>query len=230
MSSLRKTLVIAPHADDETLGMGATIAKKTAAGENVTVAIMTGHGEQPHPLWGPELWEGLRTETAKAIIHLGKPNLEFCELPGACLSEHPNYDINKTVLELVQRLNPHELYLPYYHDLHHDHQQLAHAGLVASRAYLSSSRSLELVAMYETPTETHLVPATIQSPFVPNLYENVTGHLDSKLAAWAEYASQQHLGFSPRSPDAIKASATLRGSEIGVEAAEAFVAIRHVRN
>src|SRR5436309_3449421 len=36
----RSTLVIAPHPDDETLGCGATIARKTAAGTSVHVVVV----------------------------------------------------------------------------------------------------------------------------------------------------------------------------------------------
>ena len=41
-----KILVLAPHADDETLGMGGTIFLKREQGHKVFVAILTGHGEK----------------------------------------------------------------------------------------------------------------------------------------------------------------------------------------
>ena len=41
-------LVIAPHADDETLGMGGTIARLGSEGREVNVAVMTGPGAEPH--------------------------------------------------------------------------------------------------------------------------------------------------------------------------------------
>ncbi|HIB69270.1 MAG TPA: hypothetical protein EYO33_30350, partial [Phycisphaerales bacterium] len=42
-----KVLVIAPHADDETLGVGGTIRKHAEAGDQVVVAVMTGPGKEP---------------------------------------------------------------------------------------------------------------------------------------------------------------------------------------
>ena len=44
MPSVRRVLVIAPHADDETIGAGGTIARHAAEGDDVHVAIVTGHG------------------------------------------------------------------------------------------------------------------------------------------------------------------------------------------
>lgn len=226
MSSPKKSLVIAPHADDETLGMGGTIAKKMNQGEDVVIAVMTGHGEEPHPLWKRELWDEIRSETREAIKSLGNPRVEFFELPGLCLPEYPTYETNRVIAEIVNREAPTELFLPYYHDLHHDHQIVCHAGLVASRGYLANASKIELVAMYETPTETHLMPAAIQSAFSPNYFVDISDHIDDKLAAWSSYASQQQTGFTPRSPAALSALATLRGSEIGVAAAEGFVLVR----
>ena len=37
-----RTLVVAPHADDETLGCGGTIVRLVREGHEVTVAVMTG--------------------------------------------------------------------------------------------------------------------------------------------------------------------------------------------
>ena len=224
----RRVLVIAPHADDETLSMGGTIAKKMDNGEDVTVAILTGHGSEPNPIGPKSGWDTVRKEAKEALLHLGQPKLEFFELPAVTLSEHPVYKINRTVAELVQRIDPNEIYLPFYNDLHNDHRLLCYAGLVATRAYLPTSQNIELVAMYETPTETHLMPPATHAPFAPTLYVSTTGYMDCKLAAWSCYESQHQSGTTPRTPSSLKALATLRGSEIGVESAEAFTVIRSV--
>jgi len=208
--------------------MGATIAKKMHAAEAVTVAIMTGHGAGVHPLGSKAIWDTVRAEAKNAVVHLGSPSLQFFELPAVTLSEYPVHKINQVVADVIKSIDPHELYLPFYHDLHLDHRLLSNAGLVAARAYLPTSSNIDLVAMYEVPTETHLMPPAINTPFTPNHYQNVSGFVAQKLAAWDSYKSQQQSGFTPRSPVALEALAILRGSEIGVEAAEGFVIIRSV--
>lgn len=213
-------LVIAPHADDETLGMGATIARLASEGRAVTVAIMTGHGGQPHVLGPPSLWDGIRAEAALACEVLGVHELVFDELPALGLDRHPTHVTNQRVAALVKRLEPSELYLPFCHDLHGDHGALAYAGFVASRPY--QTRSLRRVAMYETPTETHLLPHSVVNAFMPSYFVDVSDSMAKKLEAWDCYASQHHPGHSPRSTRAIEALATWRGAYIGVAYAEAF--------
>lgn len=219
-------LVIAPHADDETLGMGATIAKLARQGKQVVVAVLTGPGDEPHPLWPHSYWDEIRAEAAEAMKVLGVNDLLFENLPAACLDTTPVHLINKTVSDLIARVGPSELYLPYMHDLHKDHSALSYAALVHARAYLDSGKNMDLVAMYETPTETHLFPGSLYPPFSPNMWVDVSDTIEAKLTAWGCYRSQHQQGPTPRSPEALRATATARGAEIGTAAAEAFLVLR----
>lgn len=219
-------LVIAPHADDETLGMGGSIARFVREGKRVVVAVLTGPGTEPHPLWPASTWDEIRGEAGEAMKMLGVAELLFENLPAACLADLPVHQINKTVAEVIAKVKPQELYLPYLHDLHKDHAALSYAALVAARAYLEQGKGINLVAMYETPTETHLLPASLYPAFAPNMWVDVSETLESKLAAWSCYRSQQQKGPTPRSPEALRALATMRGADIGTAAAEAFLILR----
>lgn len=219
-------LVIAPHADDETLGMGGSIARFVREGKRVVVAILTGPGPEPHPLWPKSMWDEIRAEAAEAMKVLGVTELLFEDLPAACLADVPVHQINKTVSEVIAKVQPEELYLPYLHDLHKDHTALSYAALVHSRAYLEHAKAIKLVAMYETPTETHLLPASLYPAFSPNMWVDISDTVDAKLAAWSCYKSQQQNGRTPRSPEALRALAVMRGGEIGTAAAEGFLVLR----
>jgi LmbE family N-acetylglucosaminyl deacetylase len=219
-------LVIAPHADDETLGMGGSIARFATEGKHVVVAVLTGPGDEPHPLWPASTWDEIRAEAAHAMKVLGVADLIFENLPAACLDRTPDHVINETVSDVIARVQPHELYIPYLHDLHKDHLALSYAALVHSRGYLAQARGIELLAMYETPTETHLFPAALQPPFVPNMWVDVSATIEAKLEAWSCYRSQQQKGRTPRSPEALRALALTRGAEIGAESAEGFLVLR----
>jgi LmbE family N-acetylglucosaminyl deacetylase len=52
--------------------------------------------------------------------------------------------------------------------------------------------------------------------------------MEKKLAALRCFKSQIRPSAHPRSIDAVTALAKWRGAQIGVEAAEAFVLLRHV--
>ncbi len=43
MKNKKRVLVVAPHPDDETLGVGGTIAKYSAQGDEVFVLMVSGH-------------------------------------------------------------------------------------------------------------------------------------------------------------------------------------------
>lgn len=66
-----KVLVIAPHPDDEVLGVGGTIARHNAQGDSVTVCIVT--KGQP-PLFPKEGYKETRAEAARAHKCLGGGN------------------------------------------------------------------------------------------------------------------------------------------------------------
>lgn len=219
-------LVIAPHADDETLGMGGTIARLASEGREVIVGVMTGPGEEPHPIWPASMWDTIHTEAREAAELLGVKDVIFGNLPTVCVPDRPVHEVNRAVAELIARVDPEELYLPYYHDLHQDHSAIAYAALVHARAYRDAGRSIRLIAMYETPTETHLFPPQLRPPFAPSMWVDISETLEAKLAAWACYRSQHHEGATPRSPEAVRALAVSRGAEIGVAAAESFALLR----
>jgi LmbE family N-acetylglucosaminyl deacetylase len=219
-------LVIAPHADDETLGMGGTIARMAAEGQEVVVGVMTGPGEKPHPIWPASEWDVIHAEAREASRLLGVSDLIFGNLPAVCVPDLPVHEVNDAVAKLIAQVDPEELYLPFYHDLHQDHSVIAYAALVHARAYRDAGRRIRLIAMYETPTETHLFPPQLKPPFAPSLWVDISETLESKLAAWNCYQSQQHDGATPRSAEAVRALAVSRGAEIGVAAAEAFVLLR----
>mgnify|MGYP003334377765 CR=1 FL=1 len=116
-----KVLVIAPHADDETIGVGGTIARFSAEGHDVIVAIMTGHGNVEHPIWPKSNWDIVREESKNALKILNVSKIVFRELPAACLDSHPTWEINKVVSDLIYEEDPDQIFVPFKNDLHKDH-------------------------------------------------------------------------------------------------------------
>ena len=62
--------------------------------------------------------------------------------------------------------------------------------------------------------------------FKPNLYIDITDYLDKKLEALKIYDTELDALPFPRSLEAIKAQAIIRGTEAGVLYAEAFRVIK----
>jgi LmbE family N-acetylglucosaminyl deacetylase len=216
-------LVLAPHADDEVLGMGGSIARWAKDGKKVVLAVLTGHGEEDHPLWPESSWDKVRSECKVAADILGISEIIFKNLPAACLDTTPAWKVNKVISDLVNDLQPNEVYIPFEFDLHKDHAAVAYGLYVAARPYLQYSQCIRRVLAYETLSETHLAPPYFAPSFQPNVYVEIERTLSKKLEAMRAYKSQLQPDGLPRSIATMQALATLRGAHIGCKAAEGFV-------
>jgi LmbE family N-acetylglucosaminyl deacetylase len=224
-----KVLVIAPHADDETIGAGGTIARYVAEGHHVTVAIVTGHGAEPHPLWPESVWTRVRAEAARAMEALGVRDLLFEEIPAVRVAEQPPHELNAITGAIVDKVAPDVLYVPFPFDLHKDHREIFHSLSVAWRPVSPRGRAIREVYCYEVLSETHWNIPYVEPGFLPSAWVDISQYLETKLRALACYESQIRPSPDARSLEAVRALAVLRGHMMNMAAAEAFVTVRSVR-
>jgi LmbE family N-acetylglucosaminyl deacetylase len=218
-----RTLVIAPHADDEVLGAGGTIARLSQSGLDVDVAIVT---KVRPPIFPDEFNGAIREEAKQAHAHLGVRKTHWLDLPAAQLTETPNHEINKAVLAIVREFDPQTLLIPFIGDIHVDHQRLFTSALVAARPY--QQHYPRNILAYETLSETNWNAPYLTPAFVPNVFVDISDTLSRKIDAFRLYASQVKMAPHERSPEALEALARLRGATMHRAAAEAFVLIRQV--
>lgn len=221
-----KVLVVAPHADDETIGMGGTIAKHALQGDEVTLAVMTGKGPGSHPLYADDAWDQVRSECRAAAKLMKISNLVFEEIPALLAADQPAFEINKITSQILQDTNPDVVYVPFPFDLHSDHRAIFDSMSVAWRPTSPAGKKTRAIYCYETQSETHWNAPYIEAGFLPTHYVDISETIEVKQAALACYQSQMHEPPDTRSIEAILALAKWRGSLIGVHAAEAFVTIR----
>lgn len=224
----KRVLVVAPHADDETLGVGGTIARMVNEGNHVAVAVMTGHGDEPHPTWPRSVWDTVRGEAREAMETLGVSELLFREIPAAGVAQYPTWKLNRAAAEVVNETRPEVLFVPFPFDLHKDHREVFHAFSVAWRTSSPIGAAIREIYAYETLSETHWNAPYVESGFFPNVHVDVSSTLETKLAALGRYKSQIQPPPGTRSLAAARAQAVWRGAQIGVAAAEAFVLIRRL--
>jgi LmbE family N-acetylglucosaminyl deacetylase len=224
-----RVLVIAPHADDETLGMGGSIARFISDGHEVHVALLTGAGQDGcHPFIPAAEFAAVRAEFDAALDVLGVKHRHLRNLPAVLVEETPVHEINTVARDLVAETRPDRLYLPFAFDLHLDHRRIFYSFAVQWRAYLPLGMGIREVYCYETASETHLAPAYLEPAFSPNAFVDISPYIEKKLSALDCYRSQKQAAPLPRSREAIEAQARYRGAQIGAAAAEAFVMIRMV--
>jgi len=126
-------LVVAPHPDDEILGVGALASELAARGVPVSVLSVT-DGEASHPdsptVTPAELAGVRRAESRRAAQRLGLPEAVPLGLPDGRVGDHET-DLATTIAE---RLHPGAwCAAPYRHDGHPDHEATGRAAAEAAR-------------------------------------------------------------------------------------------------
>lgn len=223
IGALRRILVIAPHPDDEVLGCGGTIARLSEGNCEVHVAIVT-RGIPPR--FDPAAVEALREEARAAHHMLGVADTHYLDLPAAAVDSVPHSALNTAIANVVARIGPDTLFLPFIGDVHLDHQLIFTSGMVAVRP--STSEFPARVYAYETLSETNWYAPYVTPGFLPNVFVDISKTLARKLQAFSCYASQTRPFPNERSVEALSALARLRGATVHREAAEAFVLLREV--
>ncbi len=217
---MNKIIVIAPHADDEVLGCGATMAKFAAQGDNVIVIIATNAAKGAPELYSEKGTINVRAEAKAAHSILGVKKTIFMDFPAPALNAYPSYKISLEFLKVFDELNPTHLFLPHPFDLHEDHKSIYHSALVAARP--QGSLKIPCIYCYETLSETEWGPTQYKNTFCPNYFVNVADFYTQKIESMKCYKSQLKEKPHSRSIEGLTALANFRGATIGVEKAEAF--------
>jgi N-acetylglucosamine malate deacetylase 1 len=219
----KRVMVVAPHPDDETLGVGGNIAKYSAHGAEVFVLMVSGHLP---PLYSREAYDQTVSEAEAAFELLGVSQSEFLEIPATMIADQPLHEVNGRISKIVNAFNPHVVFCPYP-DRHVDHRLVFDSVMVATRP-VGVGRDIEIVATYETLSETHWNAPHIEPNFTPNWVVDITEHIDKKLDALRCYKSQISDFPGPRSIEAVEALAKFRGTQAGFGYGEGFHIVRMV--
>ena len=218
-----RTLVVAPHPDDEVLGAGGTIARLSGEGQEVFVAVVT---EGKPPAYSQDSVARVQAEARTAHRVLGVKETFWLGQPAAALAETAHSALNHAVYTLIDRVAPQTLLLPFIGDMHIDHQLTFMSSLVAARPHQANFP--KLILAYETLSETNWNAPYLTPAFTPNMFVDISDHLGAKLEAMRSFGSQLREAPHERSLATLKALATLRGATIMRNAAEAFVLVRQV--
>jgi N-acetylglucosamine malate deacetylase 1 len=219
----KRILVISPHPDDESLGLGGTILKSVSEGHDIFVLTVSGHLP---PLYSKEDYDRTVKESYKAFEILGVKNSSFLEIPATMIGEQPIHELNNKIITVMKDYKPNIVYCPFP-DRHIDHQLIFQSSMVATRP-VNVGLNIELVAAYETLSETHWNAPYIEPNFTPNMVINIDNHINNKLNALRCYKSQIDEESGPRSIKAVRALAEFRGTQSGFNFGEALYIIRMI--
>ena len=220
---MKRILIIAPHPDDETLGVGGTISKFSSKGYEVNILVVSGHLP---PLYSQNDYETTVNEAKQAFKILGVSHSKFLKIPATMIGDVPINELNNQISIMVNEVKPHMVFCAYP-DRHIDHRLIFDSVMVATRP-VGIGKNIQIVAAYETLSETHWNAPHIEPNFTPNWVINITDHIEKKLKALKCYKSQIFKFPSPRSIKAAEALAKFRGTQAGFGYGEGMHIIRKI--
>ena len=143
----RRTLVFAPHPDDEVLGCGGTIARKVRAGAEVQIVFMTdGSGSHAELIDPQELAEIRRIEAndANRILGVSAEHVVFLGFRDGALENHLT-QATQQVADILAAYSPDDVFVPHRADRLSDH--VATFEIVAA----ALTRQPRQITLYEYP-------------------------------------------------------------------------------
>jgi len=229
----QRLLVIAPHADDECFGCAGTIARiKSLGGEAYVIVCSVGDlkhydgksdivtsGTREQEL--KEVMEYLGVDDWDLLYRDAESHLRMDMIPRRDLISQFERD-SKLALD---RLRPTMVAIPVG-SYNQDHEAVFRAAFTAARPGVPDIKPFQrIVVGYDN---TSLFWSLEREKFHPNFYVDITDFLDKKLGALEMYESQRRAPIHHSSVQNVDYIARVRGREVSVEAAEAYMTFRLV--
>jgi LmbE family N-acetylglucosaminyl deacetylase len=229
MTTKRRTiLVCAAHPDDEVLGCGGTMARHVDQGDSVHVLFVAdGVGSRNAANAERERHLLDRREAARnAARIIGCEAPHFLDYPDQRLDTVPLLDITQSIETLLATIRPDVVYTHSGDDLNADHRLVSQATMTAVRPM--PGQTVVAVYGFETLSSTEWAFHSRGTAFRPNRFVGIAATLGRKLDALRAYRAEMRDFPHPRSYETIEALARLRGSAVGLVAAEAFIVLREI--
>ena len=218
----KSVIVIAAHADDETLGCGGTIARHIAEGDLVHVVFMAdGVGSRKNNVSSDLVMRNKARN--KALSILGVTNFTALDFPDNQMDKLPLLEIVKAIEPIFEKVQPSTVYTHHYGDLNVDHRITHQAVMTVCRPEPRST--IREIYSFEIMSSTEWASPSFE-PYLPNTFIDISNYLSKKLEALAAYDIEMRPKGHSRSTDHIISLAHHRGNSVGYEAAESFYAIR----
>jgi N-acetylglucosamine malate deacetylase 1 len=217
-------VVVAPHPDDETLGCGGTLLRHKAEGDSIHWLIMTAMSEAGGfdvEKIGERGAEVDRVTNAYSFDSVHQAVFETTQLDTL-----PKSHLVREVSSFLSKVKPDTLYIPYRNDAHSDHEVVFDAVAACTKSFRYPF--IRKIRAYETLSETEFGLRPGDNGFRPNLFIDVSGYLDHKIAIMKLYQGELGDHPFPRSVTSLRALATLRGATAGCEYAESFMSLKEI--
>jgi methionyl-tRNA formyltransferase len=223
--SKKNILCVVAHPDDEALGVGGTLIRHAMQGDNVQIIIVS-EGESAKSADSPADPE--RLVKAQAWCNQTGCKLRACYgFSDQKLDQTPLIEIIHKLEVDISHFQPEVVYTHHPADMNSDHGVVSRAVLASVRP-MNRTTSVNEILAFETPSSTEQAPNIPQFTFMPTRYVDVTRVWQKKILSLDVYVNELRPDPHPRSVERIKSLAMKRGTESGLDLAEAFVVLRQL--
>ena len=206
-----RVVVLAPHPDDETLGMGGSLRLISERGKKIKVVVLTSGEKAEADVPDRQKYAFIRQKEAlKAFKVLGVMDYEFLGFPDRELFENMDEAV-QAVRKIIDDFRPDAIYSPSIIEINPDHRFAAELSIALSMEF----------------TDIRCFFYEITVPIRPNILVDVTKFFKYKKKAVKCYKSQLKITDYLR---LVKALNTYRSFTLGmgVKFAEAFLQIDEI--
>ena len=219
---MMKYLLVVAHPDDEVLGVGASIWKWAKEGNTVDVAIMCTEAKARAFRPGDEELNSDLDESAK---YLGVNNKYEATFPNIEMNTVPHLKLVQFIESAIKESEPDIVITHHPADTNNDHLQTSMACQEAIRLFQRRPEFKRVKEFWymEVPSCSEWAINSAMNLFHPNCYVEVGKEgIDAKIKALSMYRGVMRPYPHPRSAEYIFGLAAVRGSQWGVNYAEAF--------
>lgn len=208
-----KILAVGAHLDDIEIACGGTLAKAVSNGHKVKAVIMSESGYKNSDGKQQRTNETALTEGHNALNKLGVEDIVILDFPAKDIGfESSAVDALDSI---IAQYDPDIIFTHFPFDTHQ-----AHEG--TSKSTIAAARRKSTIFFYEPvyPSGRSYVA------FKPQMYVDISNHIDTKLDALREHVSEYNKFGGESWINTVKCRAVYRGSDIGVRCAECFEVLR----
>lgn len=217
-----KYLIVAAHPDDEVLGAGGSIYKWTREGADVDVCFLS--AEARARAARPDD-ENLNKDMNDACHFVGINEIFEFSFPNIEMNTVSHLKLVQAVEQTIIKSQPDIVITHHPADPNNDHLQTSIACQAAVRIHQRRPelKRINEVWFMEVPSSTEWDINPALNGFIPNCYVELGQEgLDAKLKALEMYHGVMRPYPHPRSTEYVRGLAAVRGSEWGLNYAEAF--------
>ena len=225
----KRVLICVAHPDDETIGCGGAIAHHVKNKDKVYCIYMTdGVGARFSRIKNSLINERKKNSKLAAKI-LGFEWLsDYCgNFPDNGMDKVKLLEVVKKIEIVKQKIKPHIIYTHNPHDLNVDHRIVAAATLTAFRP--QAKEVWNKILAFEIPSSTDFAYFKKNKVFQPNYFLDIRKFWAKKKKALQAYATEIKKFPNSRSLKGIEILSKFRGIQNGLEQAEAFQILKHIK-